>query len=199
MAVTRLLLIRHGQSLWNIERRWQGQANSDLSELGRKQALKAAKKLGNVEVVLASPLGRSQQTAEIISEEIGVGPVITIPGLIERDTGEWSGKTRDYIMSSWPDWETSGYRPDGWEPDEELHERVFTAFSAIHTKFAGAQVFAVSHAGVIISLEKYFDSQRGRVPNLGGVEVFIDDSQAKIGKRVVLLDDATLESENAEL
>src|SRR4029078_7240591 len=86
----RVLLARHGQSEWNAVGRWQGQADPPLSDLGRKQALVAADRIGTVDVIVSSDLERAVQTAFIISEALGVGPVITNELLRERDAGEWS-------------------------------------------------------------------------------------------------------------
>ena len=80
----RLLVARHGQSVWNAAGRWQGRADPPLSEIGMEQAKAAAASVGAVEAVLASPLERALVTATVISETIGVGPVmitlaVTIP------------------------------------------------------------------------------------------------------------------------
>ncbi len=101
-AMTRLLLIRHGQSEWNADGRWQGQADPPLTDLGRHQARHAARNLGGGEAIVASDLQRASATALIISAELGVGPVVLEPDLRERDAGEWSGLTRVEIERDWP-------------------------------------------------------------------------------------------------
>lgn len=100
--MTRLLLIRHGQSEWNADGRWQGQADPPLTDLGRAQARHAARSLGVVDAIVASDLQRAAETAAIIAEELGVGPLVLEPGLRERDAGEWSGLTRAEIERDWP-------------------------------------------------------------------------------------------------
>lgn len=71
-----ILLVRHGQTLWNVEKRWQGQLDSPLTELGKRQALATGRELrrylGNVDRVsiTTSPLGRAMQTTKIIQAEI---------------------------------------------------------------------------------------------------------------------------------
>src|SRR4029450_8816363 len=99
---TRALLVRHGQSEWNAENRWQGQADASLSDLGRRQAHEAAKALGAVDAGGASDLERAAETAAIISADLGVGPVVLDPDLRERDAGEDSGLTRDEIERGFP-------------------------------------------------------------------------------------------------
>src|SRR3954464_6700209 len=90
---SRVLLVRHGQSEWNAVGRWQGQADPPLSDLGRAQARAAARSLGSLDAVYASDLQRATETALIIAEQIGIGPVILDPDLRERDAGQWSGLT----------------------------------------------------------------------------------------------------------
>ena len=89
--MTRVLLVRHGQSEWNADGRWQGQADPPLTDLGRHQALHAARNLGVVDAIVASDLQRASETALIIAGELGVGPLVLEPDLRERDAGEWSG------------------------------------------------------------------------------------------------------------
>src|SRR4051812_28738357 len=105
--MTRILLVRHGESEWNAMGRWQGQADPPLTDLGRRQAFAAAASLGTVDGIAASDLQRASDTAEIISNQLGVGPVVIDPRFRERDAGEWSGLTRHDIHRDWP-----GYLPD---------------------------------------------------------------------------------------
>ena len=101
MASTRILLVRHGQSTWNALGKWQGRADPPLSPLGQQQAASAAARVGIVDAVIASPLVRARQTAEIIAEGIGVGPVDTDHRLIETDAGDWTGLTFHEIRTGW--------------------------------------------------------------------------------------------------
>ena len=61
--MTKLLILRHGQSEWNALGRWQGQADPPLTDVGKKQALKATKKLGLFDSIVSSPLQRAKNTA----------------------------------------------------------------------------------------------------------------------------------------
>src|ERR671910_890596 len=91
---TRVLLVRHGQSEWNAAGRWQGQADPSLSDLGRLQAREAARAVGAVDAIWSSDLQRAAETAIIIGDQIGVGPVVVDDRLRERDAGEWTGLVR---------------------------------------------------------------------------------------------------------
>jgi glucosyl-3-phosphoglycerate phosphatase len=99
----RVLLIRHGRSTWNAERRWQGWADPPLSPRGIAQAEAAAAAVKGLalHVVVSSDLVRARSTAEIIASASGVRVSIE-PALRERDVGLWSGLTSDEIEARWP-------------------------------------------------------------------------------------------------
>src|SRR3546814_20228381 len=90
--MTRVLLVRHGQSEWNATGRWQGQADPPLTDLGRAQAHYAARSLGVVDAIVAADLQRAADTALIISGELGAGPVVLDQGLRERSEARRVGK-----------------------------------------------------------------------------------------------------------
>src|SRR5947207_3359793 len=89
-AVSRLLLVRHGESTWNADGRWQGQADPPLSPLGERQARAASETCPDVDAVVSSDLRRAHQTATIIAQRRGLGPVHTERRLRETFTGEWT-------------------------------------------------------------------------------------------------------------
>ena len=115
--MTRILVVRHGQSEWNADGRWQGQENPPLTELGRHQARHAARAVGAVDAIYASPLDRAATTAHLVAEETGIGPVVLLPGLMERHAGVWQGLTRRQIEEAFPGYLDAGRRPPGWEDD----------------------------------------------------------------------------------
>jgi len=196
--MTRILLVRHGESEWNAAGRWQGWADAPLSELGQQQAVEAAEAVGAVDAVFASDLQRAADTARIISELIGVGPVLTLPGLRERDVGEWTGLTRPEIAERWPAaieaWRRGDMpAPPGGEPDDVIIERVLGSLQEIARDWPHAEVLAVSHGGVIRLLERHHGVDAGPSPaNLGGVIVDIDErGGVKVGERVLLIEPST--------
>jgi len=98
-----IYLLRHGQTEWNVEGRYQGQLNSPLTSLGIEQAkqnaLKLQKYLNINEVKLfASPLGRARETAEIIAQECGldVSKIIFEEDIQEVNYGIFEGQTKEY-------------------------------------------------------------------------------------------------------
>src|SRR3954454_17144605 len=94
--VTSLLLVRHGQSVWNADGRWQGQADPPLSALGEQQAVEAANRLDGIDAVGTSDLVRHARTADLLAHELGVDVVVDARWR-ERHAGEWQGHTRAEI------------------------------------------------------------------------------------------------------
>ncbi len=167
-TTTEMLVLRHGQSTWNEIGRWQGHADPPLSDFGRQQAAAAAERIGRVDAIITSPLERALETAVIISELIGVGPVQVVDQLIERSVGQWEGLTRLEIEARWPGWIGGDRRPEGWEYDDDLQKRVVEAFTEIAHRFKGATLLVVAHGGVIIAMEQYLGVNEARIPNLHG-------------------------------
>jgi probable phosphoglycerate mutase len=201
-VTSRVLLVRHGQSEWNAVGRWQGQADPPLSDLGRAQARSAARSLGSLDAIYASDLQRAAETAEIISAELGVGPVIVDPDLRERDAGEWSGLTREEIHERYPgylpddrhrafapDGGAASKRPPGWEDDTALLSRVRDALDRIHEAVPDGDVLVVTHGGVIYVLEGHLGEPFHRLANGAGRWIEIDDGKLRLGDRMLLVND----------
>jgi probable phosphoglycerate mutase len=187
---TRIVLVRHGQSTWNADGRWQGQADPPLSPLGEAQAQAAADTCPAVDAVVASDLVRAQQTARIIADGRGFGRVRREPRLRETYTGEWTGLTRDEIEEAWPGWLASDRRPSGFEPWETVAERAIGALVDLHVTHPGGTVLAVAHAGVIRAVERGLDVL-GSVPkNLGGRWFHVNGDGLVAGDAVLLIDHA---------
>ncbi|MFZ6004273.1 MAG: histidine phosphatase family protein [Actinomycetota bacterium] len=210
--MTRVLLIRHGQSEWNADGRWQGQADPALTDLGRHQAMHASRSLGVVDAIVSSDLQRASETAVILSSELGVGPVLLDPDLRERHAGAWQGLTRADIERDWPGYlgppppiegardgtepaarvtEEGGprKRPPGWEPDESLVVRATAALVRVHELVGDGEAIAVTHGGLVYALERVLGAPFVRLPNLGGRWMEVGPQGAvSLGDRVVLVD-----------
>ena len=184
---TRVLLVRHGQSAWNAEGRWQGHADPPLSALGIEQARAAGSSVGAVAAIVASDLQRAFTTASLIAEHLGVGPVVTDARLRERDAGEWTGLTRGDIEAEWPGWLADGRRPPGFELDEVIIGRILDALLDLHRAHPGQEVLAVAHGGVIRAVERQFGIDDGLVPNLGGRLLDVHEHWLTPGDRLLLV------------
>jgi len=185
--MTRLLLVRHGESEWNAIGRWQGWADPPLSDLGRRQAAVAARAVGAVDAIVSSDLQRANQTADIIANELGIGPVVVDAALRERDAGPWTGRTRQEIEAEWPDYLASGKRPDGYEEDETLLDRVTPALVTLEA--AGETVLVVTHGGVIGAVDRLLGQTHARTPNLGGRIVEVVAGELRPGHQLLLVDE----------
>ena len=196
---TRLLLVRHGESTWNADGRWQGQADPPLSALGEQQAADAAVHVDAVDAVWSSDLERARRTAEIIAHARGVDVRID-PRLRERDAGEWEGYTRAEIEERWPGALESSRRPAGYETDDALVARVLVAIDDIGDAHERGTVLVVVHGGVVRALERHFGEDRhGLLPNLGGRwlargdgAVDGDGARWSLGGQVLLLEDVAV-------
>ena len=186
--MTRLLLARHGQSAWNATGRWQGHADPELSELGERQAVAAAQAIGMVDAIVASDLARARQTAEIIAEVLGVGPVEIEPLFKERDVGDWSGLTRAEIEARWPGYLDDRRRPDGWESDERVLDRALEAIAGVALRHPGSDVLVVTHAGLIYAVERHLRLDHQPLANLGARWVQVVDERLVAGERLTLID-----------
>ena len=96
---TTLYLARHGETQWNKVQRFQGQLDSELTELGKKQSTQTAENVShnNVDLIISSNLGRAIESAAICKQHLNINTEI-VKGLTERHLGEWQGmKIEDLI------------------------------------------------------------------------------------------------------
>lgn len=152
--MTTVYLARHGESDWNVERRWQGHADRPLTERGREQAELLAERLADVKLdaVYASDLRRAWETAEAVAATRGL-EVVRLPELREVDVGSWSGCTRDECAERFPEafarWQQGGSGWDDGESYEEMGERIVEAIRTIAAEHPDGAVLVVSHGGPI--------------------------------------------------
>ncbi len=200
MDVTDLLVVRHGQSEWNVIGRWQGHADPPLSELGRRQAYVAAAAIGAVDGIVSSDLLRAAETASIIAQQLGVGPVVVDERLRERDVGQWTGLTRVEIDKGWPGWLEQARQPEGFEGVDAVLARVVESFGAMRTASPGGSLLVVTHGGVIRALARSHGLDDLPIANLAGVTLHVSESGHIVGERIALLDGQTLTvTQNEEL
>lgn len=196
----RLLLLRHGQSIWNAEERWQGWADPPLSPLGVRQAAAAARWLaGSGEpfaVVACSDLVRARRTAEIVAEGLGLAPVAVDPGLRERDVGDWTGLTTAEIARRWPEelvaWRAGrSQSTPGGEAEPAFVARLLAGLARLAAGPATGPAVVVTHGGAIRALERHVGSAVSPVPNLCGRWVEFAGTSLRLGAPAALpaLDD----------
>ena len=179
----RVLLVRHGQSEWNRAKRWQGRSDSPLTALGRNQAERCGSLLAGHAIgfgsLWSSSLGRTLETAAILSDALDLRPVRADDRLQEADAGEWSGLHISEIEQQYPGWLDSGRRPDTFEPTTAVVDRTVAALRAIVGNGDGRPALAVTHSGVVRRLVERLGGVDRRVPNLGGAWLRIDASTTR--------------------
>jgi glucosyl-3-phosphoglycerate phosphatase len=171
----RVLLIRHGRSTWNAERRWQGWADPPMSPDGVTQAEAAAAAMHGlaIRVVVSSDLARARSTARIIARTAGVG-VSVEPALRERDIGLWSGLTSDEIEARWPG-QLEAYRsnpempfPDGEGAEALLRRAMPVLLTIARDDPQDAVAVVVSHGGLIRCVRLALGGMDRSIPGLAG-------------------------------
>jgi broad specificity phosphatase PhoE len=153
-VATTILLVRHGETDWNREHRYQGHADQPLNDAGRAQARELAEILRDerATTLYTSPLRRASETAEIVGERLGLVPR-PLEALREIDVGDWQGLTVDEVKVRFPERAGVGGHA-GWsggETHDELGARVVPALVELGGAHPDETVLGVTHAGPIRS------------------------------------------------
>lgn len=147
-----VLLWRHGQTVWNVEHRFQGQRDVPLDETGVAQAERAARLLAGLrpDAVVASDLRRAADTASALSRLAGI-PVTLDPDLRERDMGAWEGLSHEEVERCYPE-QWAVRQPTDGEAYEEVGDRVVAAVDrALEKVPVGDTLVVVSHGAALRS------------------------------------------------
>ena len=149
---TTIYMIRHGETPWNIEGRYQGQLDPPLTEKGQQQAQATALKLAPLgfDAIYSSDLTRARQTAEALARATGL-PIQFDSRLREIHQGKWQGVLIGDIRKGWPD-ELAGWENDPWNhhpPEGESLQaqqaRVTAAFDDIVARHLSGKVAVFTH------------------------------------------------------
>jgi alpha-ribazole phosphatase len=158
--MTRLIIVRHGETDWNTEGRYQGQSDVPLNANGLAQAEALAGQLRgeSYTAIYSSDLARASQTAEALAAESGV-PVHYDPRLREIDQGEWEGLLLPEIEARYAEafkrrrLDPLTARPPGGESVGQVRQRVLEVIDEIRREYPNDTVVIVSH-GLAIALIK---------------------------------------------
>jgi len=197
----RILLLRHAQSTWNAQGRWQGRADPTLSPDGRRSAEAVAPYYEGVSAIYSSPLLRSRETAEIIGKVLGIEHLLTTEDLSERDIGEWTGLTREEVEASWPGYLKNHRWPPSAETTDSVRQRAHRSLQQIAKQATNAgsdestpaadspapegnsaKVLVVTHGGLITTIEQSLGQPWRRIVNLSGRQILGDGSAWELGK-----------------
>lgn len=159
---TRVTLIRHGQTEWNLQGRFQGAQDSPLTARGIKQAQATRARVAalGASAVYTSDLLRAQRTAEILTHELSV-PLYVDPRLRERSFGLFEGKTTDEMRAQHPHefaqmkGSDPAYAVPGGESKTEVLARLCPFLAELTERHAGEHVVLVSHGATLSVLFKH--------------------------------------------
>ncbi len=167
--VTKLYLVRHGETDWNREGRWQGQADPPLNRRGWRQARQLARRFKEIPLaaVFSSDLRRAACTAELIARAVGNPqvPLIYDPRLREIHQGEWQGLLVSEIQARYTRLfeqrlhDPLSVAPPGGETALQVHQRVVAAVADIRSLYPGCAVAIVSHGFAIAIIRVHYQRQ----------------------------------------
>lgn len=151
----RLVLVRHGQTEWNLTGRYQGQSDTRLSEDGRRQAelLAVHFPVGHLDVIYSSDLRRARETAECVARRLGC-PVVPEAAFRELSFGAWEGLTYAEISARWPEEAGKLFRaPDelripGGETFRELQDRALKRIGELYAEYEEKTVGIFAHGAI---------------------------------------------------
>ncbi|MEY4763733.1 MAG: hypothetical protein RI907_406 [Pseudomonadota bacterium] len=163
--VTRLLVIRHGETAWNTEGRIQGHIDIPLNERGRWQAGRLAQALADEELhaIYASDLERARHTATAVADALDM-PLHLHEGLRERHFGRHEGRTQAEVAAEWPEearrWRERDphYGPEGGETLQAFFDRSIGVLTELAARHLGQTIAVVAHGGV---LDCYYRAANG--------------------------------------
>jgi broad specificity phosphatase PhoE len=186
-VATSILLLRHAQSVWNAQGRWQGWADPPLSPGGERAARAAAghEALDGIHAGASSDLQRAARTAELLGGRRPWPTVRRYRGLRERGAGHWTGLTRPQIEARWP----GALGPPlaaiaGGEAPAAVTARAVAALHRIAEEWPDGRVLAVTHGALIRLVAAHAGAEPAPVPNLGGRWIEVDAGRLRLGDRV---------------
>jgi broad specificity phosphatase PhoE len=151
--MTRIVLIRHGQTIWNREARFRGRADVELDEFGRRQAEATGRYVAArwpVVAVYASPMHRAMQTAEAVARAQGL-IAQSLEGLLDINFGEWQGQLAEDMAHQHPElYQTWCKAPHemhfpGGEGLDDVRSRITAGLDQVVARHPGQTVALVSH------------------------------------------------------
>lgn len=161
MSCVEVVVLRHGQTDWNAQQRWQGRTDVPLNDVGRRQAEQAGISLaaddGMFDAILSSPQVRALETAQIVASHWPEAQIGTDERLAEFSAGCFEGRTRAEIVEQWPDLLASFTRGEDLplgrtgERPSQVRARVAEVFADV-VRGDARRVLLVAHGGVLMNL-----------------------------------------------
>lgn len=165
-----LCIVRHGQTDWNLQHKVQGRADISLNNKGIEQAEETKEKLRNnqIDLIICSSLKRAKETAQAINSDRNI-PIIYDEQICERDFGEFEGTIRETFdfESFWSYKKNMHYKSA--ENIRDFFTRIYSRLDEIKNQYKDKRILLVTHAGVSIAVECYFNGipDQDNLLNLG--------------------------------
>lgn len=154
----KILLTRHGQTDWNVLGKIQGCTDTELNQTGIEQAKIAREKLLNydIDIIITSPLKRAKKTAEIINEGRNI-PLTESNGIIERNFGEFEGKTaKEFNFDEIWNYKLNK-KYENAESVLDVFDRVENFLYDLKEKYPDKTVLLVTHGGISVPIRAHFE------------------------------------------
>ncbi|MDX1623688.1 MAG: histidine phosphatase family protein [Gemmatimonadota bacterium] len=154
---SRILLVRHGETEWNREDRWQGSGSDvPLNDRGRNQAREVAEAISgrDASALYSSDLQRALETARIVGDRLGLEPRVD-SAFREMNHGHWEGRTKAEILEGWSaeyhafEADPRGVRRPGGDSYGDLADRLWPALEEVADRHRAARAIVVTHGGPI--------------------------------------------------
>lgn len=164
--MTKIYITRHGQTEWNVEKRFQGHSDSNLTDLGVKQAKCLGESLKDIEfdLIISSPAGRTMSTAAYIRGDRKL-EIIQEPNFYEINLGDWEGlpasemkeKNADELYNFWerPDL----FQSSNGENFSDLILRVGRGIEEVIKEYKGKKILIVTHAATLKAIITYIEKK----------------------------------------
>jgi len=172
--MTTVYITRHGQTLWNIDYRFQGQKDSELTEKGINQAKLLSERMKDVHIdcIYASPLKRTVETAKVIRGDRNI-EIIKEDGFRELSFGDYEGRTKEELVLEGKGKEITdifNYVEEAKAPNgeslKELYDRVSKTLDSVLDKQKGKTIFIVTHGAALLAFYKYFSEENKYYPKV---------------------------------
>ncbi len=175
----RVLMVRHGETDWNVANRWQGWIDIPLNQRGVQQAQAKAAELSNTNcqfaAVASSDLSRAHETATVLKSILGIDTHFVHEGFRERFGGDWQGLTRTEIHATWPEqvelWRSGQLAgPPNAETTEAMLARFDVALACLADAVPQGDLALVTHGGIQRAVAtRAGGSLEGVLENLGSM------------------------------
>jgi len=174
-----LILLRHGETEWNLTGRMQGVSDTKLTDVGLDQAHDAVAKMPIFSQIWSSPLQRARLTAQIIADAQGTTYTVD-DRLIERSWGEWEGMLPAEVDRRWPGWRAEGRKPPGYEQDKSVYMRFQAWLTDLPLDRDPKPIAAVTHGGFMSAVVRVLGGNDTGYKNLEGVWLTDDKERLRV-------------------